>query len=485
MENTFMIPIAYMDKFEKKIEKLNKKAKQLNVDSIKVENLGVEIELRYEDQYEVPCYKIKISQGQDIKIDGYEFVGKLERNLGDTFLYNGDENVPKAQKEVRVCQHCNSNRARKLLYILKNSKDEYITVGKSCLIDYIGHSEAEKVAKYYQELSLFFALDDMFLDGYGIGSVEPTLFSIDQILRTSIVSIKDRGYYKSDVEDNMPTKVDVYNIMFPKLKREKELNEEARLIPKKDIDEIKEVILSMELTSNYIENLHAIIKDGYVPYKFLGYASSIVPTANKELERIRLEKERIANEGNSSYVGVVGEKIEVKAVFKRHSFYDYISNYTGQYETMHIYTFVDENGNNIVWKTGPNKDFEIGDRLIIKGKVKEHSEYKDVKQTILTRPTIKFTDGNYKSKFLKEKGEDLEIEVVCVKSDKIEIADGDFKYEYEFLDKKKNCVVYKSDNSTGIKLDDKILLKGKVSDYSTHKGTKKTVLTNIEWSNIK
>lgn len=483
MENNYLIPICYIERFEKKIEKLNKRAQKLNVEPIVMEILGTEIEVR-DDGFEVPCYNVKLSQNQEIKINGYEFVGKLERNMGNTFLYKGNDIVPGSQKEVRVCQHCNSNRARKLLYILKDENDNFITVGKSCLIDYIGHQNAEKIANYYYSVMKILMSDDLLLrkedDEFYIGSIEPTLFSIDQILRASIVSIKDRGYYKTDSENGEPTKNDIYNIIFPKTEREKILRDEMDEIPKVEIDKYKNIILDMETSSSYIENLQLIVKDGYVGHNFLGYAVSIIPTVTKQLEKNEIKKVEM----KSNYVGEVGEKIDVNTRFYRYSFYDRISSYTGKYEKINIYTFIDEEDNHIVWKTTSSENFDIGDKINIKGKVKEHNEYKGLKQTLVTRPTCKFIDANHKSKFLKKVGENLEVEVVCIKSDKIEIIDDIVKYRYEFLDKKQNVIVFESKKNEGIKLNDKLNLSGRVSEHFKNKGTKQTILRKVSFQLI-
>ena len=56
--------------------------------------------------------------------------------------------------------------------------------------------------------------------------------------------------------------------------------------------------------------------------------------------------------------------------------------------------FVDDDGNVYVWKTSKDmgycvngywQEFEKGSRLTLTGKIKDHKEYKGVKQTMLTR----------------------------------------------------------------------------------------------------
>lgn len=65
----------------------------------------------------------------------------------------------------------------------------------------------------------------------------------------------------------------------------------------------------------------------------------------------------------------------------------------------HIYTFRDEDGNCIVWKTQKVIDCydeesdewteaEVGDTIKMKATVKEHGEYKGTRQTVITRPKI-------------------------------------------------------------------------------------------------
>jgi len=58
---------------------------------------------------------------------------------------------------------------------------------------------------------------------------------------------------------------------------------------------------------------------------------------------------------------------------------------------MHIVSMIDKNDNIIVWKSGSIGKIEKGQNKTIKTAiVKEHSEYKEVKQTIVKN--VKFTN---------------------------------------------------------------------------------------------
>lgn len=88
----------------------------------------------------------------------------------------------------------------------------------------------------------------------------------------------------------------------------------------------------------------------------------------------------------TEFFGSVGEKIDLVLSLERRSSYD------TQWGSTAIYAFVDDHGRHFVWKTATWPDamteVAIGDKVRIKGSIKEHNEYKGCKQTILTRCKI-------------------------------------------------------------------------------------------------
>lgn len=121
--------------------------------------------------------------------------------------------------------------------------------------------------------------------------------------------------------------------------------------------------------------------------------------AREEAER-KAEEERIkAEKAVSQYIGEIGEKVDLEVEIDHTAWYERQSFSGYGTETVYIHTFKDDAGNKIVWKTtsttlgfiNPKGDwipYEAGDRIHLKGTVKEHSEYKDEKQTVLTRCRI-------------------------------------------------------------------------------------------------
>lgn len=105
-------------------------------------------------------------------------------------------------------------------------------------------------------------------------------------------------------------------------------------------------------------------------------------------EKARAEAEA-ARKAISQYIGEVGKKVELRVTF------EYEAEYQTKFGWTSVYGFKDESGNKIVWKTssvpmvldkdGNDVTIGKGDKVTIKGTVKEHSEYREEKQTILTR----------------------------------------------------------------------------------------------------
>lgn len=89
----------------------------------------------------------------------------------------------------------------------------------------------------------------------------------------------------------------------------------------------------------------------------------------------------------SEYVGEIGDTIAATVTLT--GIHTYETHFTYYGETNYIYKFTDESGNTLVWKTAAWQDVEEGKQYNLKGKVKEHSEYKGDKQTVLTRCKIK------------------------------------------------------------------------------------------------
>lgn len=137
---------------------------------------------------------------------------------------------------------------------------------------------------------------------------------------------------------------------------------------------------------------------------WFGNYTEIVETV-KELKRAKENENKTVE---SEYVGEVGDKVEMEVTYDGRAYFD------TAYGTTYIHRFVDSEGNKLVWRTGNDlcleeegtrdnftyvdvdrrkyilcRHYEKGDKLTIKGTIKDHSEYRGEKQTSLTRCKVR------------------------------------------------------------------------------------------------
>lgn len=105
------------------------------------------------------------------------------------------------------------------------------------------------------------------------------------------------------------------------------------------------------------------------------------------------------------YIGEVGKRYEMTLTLKKR--FSFPVTIGWKTEDMYIYSFEDADSNVYIWKTtasmGMDKEVPIkngdsrweydfvnnGDTAVVKATVKEHSEYKGIEQTVLSRVTVK------------------------------------------------------------------------------------------------
>lgn len=137
-----------------------------------------------------------------------------------------------------------------------------------------------------------------------------------------------------------------------------------------------------------------------------------------EQERIKAERQAIEAEQKrkeeeeqnrikalkaiSQFYGEVGQRVELQLFYERSASWERPSFKGFGTEKMYAHIFKDANGNVFVWKTtkwlgnvitsklGDENyyEYEQGQMLTVKASIKEHSEYNEEKQTILTRCQI-------------------------------------------------------------------------------------------------
>lgn len=132
-------------------------------------------------------------------------------------------------------------------------------------------------------------------------------------------------------------------------------------------------VRNLEPTSPYGHNLKVLAQADYLRDKDAGYVASMVMAYRKSLEA--------SNNKASEWVGTV-KKCEIFKGLKL----VHVVVVEGFYGFKWGHKFVDGEGNIFMWRTS---SYDLSDLLNetfdVKATVKEHTEYKGMKQTVLTR----------------------------------------------------------------------------------------------------
>lgn len=320
-------------------------------------------------------------------INNWEFVAAVEHTEnGNIFSGIQGIEVPEKYYDMKpVCEHCNTNRYRKYMYIIRNKETgEFKQVGKSCLKDFTHGMSAEAIAQY---ISLF----DTMIQGetFDPGTHVEHYLNIEEYLAYVSETIRCFGYVRSaDGDPSTAAKaLDYYKAARGQAaSREylRYLEDEMTQLgfdveSQETVQKVKAALEWIEQQyehTNYIHNLKTVCSLEYTTYKNAGLLASLFVAYKRGLEKEAINSQD--DESNSVYVGKEGDKITIKARSAR-----CMTSYETKYGTRRIYKIIGKDGNVYIWKTG-NVIMESGN-ITVTGTVKDHTEFRGIKQTELTR----------------------------------------------------------------------------------------------------
>jgi len=136
-----------------------------------------------------------------------------------------------------------------------------------------------------------------------------------------------------------------------------------------------EWIKNANIDNDYLHNLQVIVKKGYVIYREVGFAASLLAAYDKAMDQIEECKQSV-----SQHLGTVGQRYCFNLTVRA------MRSYEGDYGVRTMVRFDDPSGNVLVWwASGEPEWLETGDTITVAGTVKKHDEYRGIKQTLLSR----------------------------------------------------------------------------------------------------
>ena len=380
MNKPFHIPAANLAKLNEKLAKLNKRAIKLGLPQITSKVTGVKIE----NNKRWFCVEI---DGVAPKLPDWEFYGTLQHTSEGNILRSvpGKEIPESYRAAAKTCDHCNKIRNRKDTYIVRHASDSFKQVGHNCVKDFLGHIDPKVLARMLQVIAL---LGEARGEGWGEASLD---YTVDYVAMCAEV-IKRDGWVSRTASEKYAAKADGLGLPVTSDTAWAYLHPNPEMIQRGDTLTVSEESYTLakealEFTANitpkssYEANLQVASKQEMMERRNRGLVASLVVFYQKDLAK-RVERSSKMNElKNSKHVGEVKKRGEFTVVVDGEHTFD------SAYGAVTLYRMRDMAGNVLVWWTGAGK-LDVGKTYVLTGTVKEHSVYKEINQTVLTRCKI-------------------------------------------------------------------------------------------------
>lgn len=296
------------------------------------------------------------------------------------------------------CDHCQVERSRMRLYLVRDDRDgSIIQLGHSCIELYTGVSPKGLWSLTFDEELAEFTSNDV--DG-GFGPKHYGA-SVDLVLAYAFAhSDRGRSYIPSGMYSETSTVSMVRTSLFFDIDKLKEVDRQyyrakaveaaGHLADTELLTAIKASVTATAEDSDYGRNLRVLLAGESVSGKNVGILGSLVKVYARQQQ---IEVERTAHPVVAGFLGDVGERIKnISATAKTVVYQD------GDWGTTTFLVAIADDGHTLVWKAHRALDVEAGQRFTIgAATIKAHETYRDVDQTVITRAAkfevIDATDG--------------------------------------------------------------------------------------------
>ena len=342
-------------------------------------------------RYTIPAVDVVVTS-ELVKMNGWEVLARVERLTGageksetKNMVINFTPYIDQQWYTIDFhCDHCGTKRQRSAVYICRNIDGREVQVGASCLKDYTG-IDPHSIISWATVKDIFEDLDHVSYERSNHFNYR--YYEIDKVFALACDIVSTYGYVKSDMPDS--TKLRLIHALESNTDPSDEAVKKTALI----IDWIKANEAADNYRDSIVSNMYGPLNLGYIDGCRLGYAAYVPVAYDKEME-----KRRLAAANPSQHVGEIGKRIKIVPKTAE-VLTSWKTSYGSGYNcvTTYLWKIVDENDNVFTWKTSNdvfvyNKN-EYGDDdyhhpimpSSIIGTVKNHTEFRGVKQTQLTR----------------------------------------------------------------------------------------------------
>jgi hypothetical protein len=256
-------------------------------------------------------------------------------------------------------------------------------VGSSCLKDFLGHDNPEKIAK----LAELLGYADESARGYTHSTGDDKRYiPLDVYLGYVAREVRVNAFYvtRSRAEEySIPSTA---TVAYQAMTRDHidsgdyiSLTANDISITQLAINWAKGLGADGSQLNDFQHSVKTIAASGMIEHRSIGYAASIVNSYQRMVGR----KEELANNPKpvSEHLGVVGEMLTVSVTVSA------IYEIDTQFGPSILFKMLTDDGSHVT-VFSPKTLAEVGERFTLQGRVKKHAEYKGSKQTIVNRPKV-------------------------------------------------------------------------------------------------
>lgn len=391
---TEWIPVVNLPALEKELKRLNKKADKNFCPKIEYRKTG-ETRKQSHGLQDYAAVEV-IFVGRVPVQDDWRFVASLERiSLDDGTEQNVVREVPglscpaHLRHQVGSCDHCAINRFRKQTYVIQHEKSrEFKCVGRSCLQDFMGKKDLNKVIQHFSDVcdlvSITHRLCNYGLNyGWDLGHfMEYVACSIrldgwmsgSKSRLSGLDSTSHRVQYLLTQPPNDPS---IRQSWLDALTRHK-ITDADRELAAEAIEWIVDAEEKTLIDSTYLTNIHLIARHGTVDSRNAGYAASIIAAYQIQRDKKLAEQRKPRVVATGGLYGTVGNKFEDLEVECESSF---------QYQPgKYVINFLTKGLHRLTWFT--YNPLTPGN-YCIDGKIKRHGAYQQQAQTLVSVSEVK------------------------------------------------------------------------------------------------
>lgn len=282
-----------------------------------------------------------------------------------------------------ACEHCNLQRRRTRLYLVRDERDDsIIQLGHSCIELYTGVSPKGLWVLTFDEELHRFASSERCARG-------PAEASVDAVLAYAYAHSEQGRSYQAATGYGESTAGHVRTSLFGLIDRmpadqrnyyiAKAAEAATYALDTALLGAIKDSVETTAADSDYGRNLRVIPGGATVTHRNIGILASLVKVYARANQ---LEVQRAAVPAVSGFIGKVGERVRNISGIAKTVVYS-----EGFYGTKTFLVAIADTGHTLVWSASAHLDIEVGDRFTMAAAtVKEHGEFNGADQTVITRP---------------------------------------------------------------------------------------------------